>query len=35
MKRILKKGRLLSVIVASLVPCLAFADHAEKAEFFE
>jgi len=35
MKRILKKGRLLSVIVASLAPCLAFADHAEKAEFFE
>ena len=35
MKTILRKGRLLSVITASLAPCLAFADHAEKAEFFE
>jgi Fe(3+) dicitrate transport protein len=35
MKTILRKGRLLSVITASLTSCLAFADHAEKAEFFE
>ena len=35
MKTILRKGRLLSVITASLASCLAFADHAEKAEFFE
>ncbi|MBT5922219.1 MAG: TonB-dependent receptor [Cellvibrionales bacterium] len=31
----MRKGRLLSVITASLTSCLAFADHAEKAEFFE
>ena len=35
MKNISMKTQLLSIITASLAPCLAIADHAEKAEFFE
>ena len=35
MKKILIKNRLLSLITVTLAPCLVFADHAEKAEFFE